>query len=527
MVKDFKFDAVTRRKLFGHEDATQEDPNRLSNYFFRREDFETVHSSLPFCIVVGRKGTGKSSLLRYSDWCNHNLGTSEKRLSIWLRPDDITEMYKEINTQTSLRESVVLWKKGIARYVASQIASALKFESEDEKGKVLQWAYETGYAAKDFITAIAERFSGKLTSPIGDLKFEGKNDSTNTNIGEHHILQRTLKDTLFLYMDDLDLGWIPNQDNAQRLKALILALGNMTSDIQNFHARIALRTDVYDYINSTEEFFDKYETSVVWCRWENADILKVLIKRIASYLEREVSDKDLNSMTQSSLVEKYFPPLIKTYFMDTNIWNGKTTHRVLMSLVRGIPRDMVKLLSSAAQKAYEDKRNIIEPQDICDILDEYSRTRLKDISREFDSELPCVCELLQNMGPSRDEKRTKKNKSYLYPTSDLLKKIKHAVEHIGIVRFTWSSAPAQPLELAHFLYKIGFITARRDYPSKIDRTYYDVSPSLLTRASGDKGYSWEIHPAYRAALYTYDSNDIAWQNTVEISDSDDEYMGEK
>ena len=527
MDKNFKLDAMTRRELFGHEDATQEDQERLSDYFIRRDDFETVHSLLPFCIVVGRKGTGKSAILRYSDWCNRYTDSQEKRLSIWLRPDDITEMYREIDIQIPIGDIVLFWKKGIARCVASRIVSECKFKSEDEKRKVLQWAYETGYESKDFITAIAEHVSGTLKSPIGDISIGGQNESKDTNIGEHHILQRIIKDPVFFYMDDLDRGWIPNKDNAKRLKALILALGDMTSDMQNFRARIALRTDVYDYLNTDEEFFDKYETAVVWCKWTNADILKVLIKRIASYFGKEVSDLDLESMSQKNLAEKYFPPLIGTYFKDTRVWQGKTTHRVLMSLVRGIPRDIVKLLNSAATKAYEAGRNSVEPQDICDILDEYSRLRLLDISREFISELPQVKNLLLNMGPTQAEKKKKKEKRYLYSTAELKTKIDQAVEHVGSVHFSWSTVPAQFIDLAHFLYKIGFITARRDYSSKIDRTCYDVSPLLLTRQCVDKGYAWEIHPAYRAALYTYDPNDITWQNTVEISDSDDEYVIEK
>ena len=527
MVKDYDLDAVTRRMLFGHEDATQEDQKRLSDYFIRRGDFETVHSSLPFCIVVGRKGTGKSAILRYSNWCDLHTDSSEKRLSIWLRPDDITEMYSEIDTQLSINEIALFWKKGIARCVASQIINECDFQTDDERSKVIQWAYEKGYGSRDFLSAIAHKLSGIIKTPLGEVNIEKITDSVDKNIGEHHVLQRILKTKLYFYMDDLDRGWIPERNNAKKLKALILALGDMTSVIENFKARIALRTDVYDYLNTDEEFFDKFETAVVWCRWTNADILKVLIKRIASFFEIQISDSDLKSMSQRDLAEHFFPPLIETYFKDTKVWQGKTTHRVLMSLVRGIPRDIVKLLNSAAKRAYENNRKTIEPQDICDILDEYSRLRLKDISREFHSELQCVQNLLLNMGPTQEEKRKKKEKRYLYTTAELKIKIEQAVAHIGRVHFSWSNAPAQFMDIAHFLYKIGFITARCDYPSKIERTCYDVSPFLLTRQCGDKGYSWEIHPAYRAALYTYDPTDILWQNTIEISDSDEEYVVEK
>ena len=43
-------------KLFGYEDAADEDVNRLKQYFFKRGDYEAIVSELPLSIVVGFKG---------------------------------------------------------------------------------------------------------------------------------------------------------------------------------------------------------------------------------------------------------------------------------------------------------------------------------------------------------------------------------------------------------------------------------------------------------------------------------------
>lgn len=51
---------------------------------------------------------------------------------------------------------------------------------------------------------------------------------------------------------------------------------------------------------------------------------------------------------------------------------------------------------------------------------------------------------------------------------------------------------------------------------KIERVYYDENPYLLEINVGDKGYSWEIHPAYRGALATGASDN--WQNTLRIDE---------
>ena len=72
-------------------------------------------------------------------------------------------------------------------------------------------------------------------------------------------------------------------------------------------------------------------------------------------------------------------------------------------------------------------------------------------------------------------------------------------------------------QISHFLYKIGFITGRkRDQDNKIIRTYYDESPYLLFSNVGDKGYSWEIHPAYRGALANGKSDE--WELTLDLNE---------
>lgn len=54
-------------------------------------------------------------------------------------------------------------------------------------------------------------------------------------------------------------------------------------------------------------------------------------------------------------------------------------------------------------------------------------------------------------------------------------------------------------DLAAFLYKINFITARKDSSEGIIRKYYDENQYIYNDFA-DFGYDYEIHPAYRWAL---------------------------
>jgi hypothetical protein len=61
--------------------------------------------------------------------------------------------------------------------------------------------------------------------------------------------------------------------------------------------------------------------------------------------------------------------------------------------------------------------------------------------------------------------------------------------------------------LAAFLYKINFLTARKELPDLIERKYFEESRYLQSRFV-DFGFDWEVHPAYRWALQPEDQKSI-------------------
>ena len=65
-------------------------------------------------------------------------------------------------------------------------------------------------------------------------------------------------------------------------------------------------------------------------------------------------------------------------------------YRVLMSLIRKRPRDLVKLCTLAARHAEERNGNCIMTEDIRAIFEEYSLGRIQDTENEYRSE----CQIL-------------------------------------------------------------------------------------------------------------------------------------
>lgn len=83
--------------------------------------------------------------------------------------------------------------------------------------------------------------------------------------------------------------------------------------------------------------------------------------------------------------------------------------------------------------------------------------------------------------------------------------MKEIIDHSNL-HFT-NRKSVTPKSLIQFLYKIDFITARKDLEDKIDRKYFDQN-NFLANEFVDFGYDWEVHPAYRWALQPHDVQNI-------------------
>ncbi|WP_370646192.1 hypothetical protein [Sporolactobacillus sp. STSJ-5] len=107
-----------------------------------------------------------------------------------------------------------------------------------------------------------------------------------------------------IYLDDLDRGWKNSKSDVENLSAMFNAIRDLSRGTTNLYFRVALRSDVYYAIRTSDETTDKIDGSVIWQRWSNHEILVMLIKRIESYFGREINEKELLSSKQEDI--KYY-----------------------------------------------------------------------------------------------------------------------------------------------------------------------------------------------------------------------------
>lgn len=489
------FDDDTIMEIFGHEAAEDDDIERLKKFYFKNAAYSRLRANNPLRLLIGHKGIGKSAMLAVAA----REDTAQHKLSILLRPDDIDEIDIE---NVAMNAQIRAWKDGFLRIIGEKI-----FESFSIKKYFNQCEHASTWAA------IAGDFGRIVTSMLdkNGIKLESSKQAVLEQFCAGNVIR--------IYIDDLDRGWTATSSSVMRMSAMLNAVRDITRMHKNIHFIISLRSDVFYLVRTSDESTDKLESACIWFSWTNHEILAMLVKRVKTYFGLPCpTDEALVQMDQHQLAID-LGRIMTDRFHGRGLWADVPIHRILTTLIRRRPRDLVKLCTLAARHAYENDRNSIDTQDFDMVFDRYSQDRLQDTVNEYKSELPNIQELLENMKPSQyQRKNARKNcgvHKFMFSTADIIKKIDTICQGHHF-KFYGTRVNADAKDIVHFLYKIGFITARKEIESgKIIRHYFEEQNYVSSRYA-DYGCAWEIHPAYRWALSPYDK---AVTDEIEILES--------
>lgn len=466
-----ELDDETIQELFGAEAAEDEDPARLKEYYFKSDIYRRMTADLPLKIIVGHKGIGKSALVTIAIQEDIEQG----KLPILIQPNDISAL--ALNSADFLK-LINEWTAGLNEIIARKALQSLGLADDDN------WA------------SLLKKYGGKIVSFVIDTARPLIDKTVNLTEAQRALARNLFSSqAINVYLDDLDRGWQGRKEDITRISALLNAVRDITNDNRNIHFKIALRSDVYFLVRTSDESTDKTEGAVVWYSWTNHEILALLAKRIETFLGRAASEAALIAKRQVQLA-RYLDPVMEARFKGRGKWSDVPIHQVLMSLIRKRPRDLVKLCTLAAKHAQKRKAVNIKSEDFQAIFEEYSQGRVQDTINEYRSELPALERLIVGMKPARRERQA--SAGYVYTTDGLIKKLSDICEQ---GRFTsQDGAVRNERELAQFLYKINFLTARKDLPNgEIVRKYFEEN-RYLSGKFADFGFMWEVHPAYRWAL---------------------------
>ena len=309
-------------------------------------------------------------------------------------------------------------------------------------------------------------------------------------------------------------------EDIANISAVMNSLRDICGHGNNLQFRLGLRSDVYYLVRTSDESTDKIEANLIFLTWVNHDILIVAAKRIESFFGRTINEANLVNARQPE-VARFLDPVIDARFLGKGKWANVPIHRVLLSIVRQRPRDLVKLLSGAARAAYQKDHEKITSADLEETFEAYSNERLQDLVNEFRTEFPEIQKLLRGMKPSKVAMHTVEE--FTFTNDRLATKLKNLMLQN---RFQFANGiPVTVHSLGQFLYKIDFLIGRKELKNgEIIRKYFDQN-RYLNDQFGDYGFNWEIHPAYRWALQP--SNPQGIFNVTELDPDEDPKSSEE
>ena len=471
--KKIDFSEQQIREMFGDLAAEDEEKERFSSYFIKTDVYEKVHNFLPIRILVAHKGIGKSAVFRMSYLEN----LKDNVLSIWVKPDDIHGM-ADMGEDADPLELIRQWKSGLEELLVEKVLSNFNIKKDNE---VINQISRNGLKFTERIGMIV-----KKVQEIVDV------DAIKKCVADQYLKNHKI----IIYIDDLDRAWNGSKQNIYRISALLNAVRDMCNENNDLCFRISLRSDVYYLVRTADESTDKIDGNVLWLKWTEHELLALLVKRVQSYFGNNISEKELLDMNQKEM-SAYLDDIMADTFEGAGKWNNRPIRYIFLSLIRRRPRDLINLCTLAARNANAKGRNQIVTEDWEEVFEQYSSSRLQDTINEHKYELPDIERWLLGMKPSHEMKKS--DKPFFYDKERLSRKIEGIMQN-GKFYFA-NNKECTVEELIAFMYKINFLNARKDVAGGfIDRKYFEDNKYITTK-SVDFGYDWEVHPAFRWALY--------------------------
>jgi len=299
---------------------------------------------------------------------------------------------------------------------------------------------------------------------------------------------------IWIFVDDVDQNFANTEKWRVKLGTFFTACRQIVSVIPELRIRTAIRPNVWAIIKREFESLSHLEQYMRDISWSQEQFRKLLAARVSSYLRRTNQFQfALPALPKQEFLREQ--ALVGLIFDDPMPWGGgdrkRPPHLILWTLTAHRPRWLIEVCKEAGRAAKGCKRigwDHIENQ-----LAAFGRKRVEDTVAEFKSQCPQIEELLGAFSRQPD----------LYSTDELLKAIHNRI--IQAVHPTLVGLGGKPsdLDVAHFLFQIGFFAGRRDYGEHggYDHIMYRDNPTLLkSRTNLDDGLRWEINPVFREVL---------------------------
>ena len=462
------------------DDSAEKDAYLL-DYFVSSDSFRRLAEKSK-SIVIGRKGSGKSALLKKLDQIfsedreTHVVKLSPKYNSIRtvLNDKDIAGGFgQEIFFQHT-------WVRQIYLDILCRIGDAAKGKySESSMEFAREISVQQNRTSKDLVENISDILS-RIKLKAGDLgEFGLQLERELRNVAdvdalEHHVLNLAGEGAkVVILIDDLDLGWDNSTPANNMLLGLLSAANYIAGKTHNIHPILFLREDVYSILLSKTQHSDKYR-NVERLRWNKEDLVEILESRIRFNRQRDGLPELENTF------HSVFPHTIGTN--NTDNW--------LVERTLSRPRELIQLAryySEAVEGETPSDKALKEAEP------NYSNWKLDDLCAEYSNQYPGLVNIFSHW-----KTKFRRHKYHLK---------RHEIEEIlfdilvdTTLNEAWFNQIVESVDIDRFLrvlYEIGFLGDFVLGGQGGSRTYYSYEERhepLFEEV--------QIHPCFRKAVNT-------------------------
>jgi hypothetical protein len=462
------------------DDSAERDA-MLLEYFVPSTAFDRLaHKSKS--LVVGRKGAGKSALLRK---LQQHFSEQAETFVVKVTPkyNSIKSVLNDAEIVQSFGQEIFFqhtWLRQLLLDALCCIGNTAKGTfASGSLGFARDVAHQQNRTSKDFVENIADVLGRvKLRAgKLGDLGIgieKALRDSTEIEGLEFHLKKLAESGANVIYLvDDLDLGWDNSGTANNLLLGLLSAAGYLTALATNIHPFVFLREDVYTILLGRTQHADKFR-NVERIRWDKDSLYAVLEARI-NYNRRRSGLPHVSDAGRT-----VFPDTVGT----TNIRNW------LVDRTLSRPRELIQLVryyteSVTDNAPSDDKLKDAEPR--------YSSWKLDDLCAEYSNQYPGLTSVMSYW-------KTKFFRvKYHLKRSEIEEMILDILANVK-VDAPWYSEIVETLDIRKFLeilYEIGLIGDFVLGGQGGSKTYYSFEESHEPRFD-----EVQIHQCFRRAVNT-------------------------
>ena len=348
----------------------EEDTEMLKKAFVETDDYRTLIERNERCIVVGRRGTGKSALAlklaeRQEEEQNAILitiaGDEEENIGIEEKVRKFGDSYGRQKAAAKLVWLYAIWME-ILQQVQDRGNDGRKGRRM-RKERVSKWV-QGGRSIGRRVWEILRKETEKQITEVGELDRQLDIRKIGEEVGA--ILEKEGR-TVYIIVDRLDEGWEVSESGIAAVNGLVQGIIETRTRIKRVVPIVFIRDNMYRGIQEKDPDFSRnIEGQVLRLYWSNQKLWEVIVGRlrIATNRRQEATEKIWNQCVEEELMGRDgFTKCLK-----------RTLYR---------PRDILGLIQATLERMEMSGRSKISLNEIQRSAKEISENRLRDLFKEL------------------------------------------------------------------------------------------------------------------------------------------------